>query len=56
MGVVSRHYGESFLLIGEFKALGDGVVESHRLMKRHVGPAIVVSLVNTPTWAETGSG
>lgn len=49
MRVVSRHYGESFLLIGEFKALGDGVVESHRFVERHVGPAIVVSLVNTPT-------
>lgn len=49
VGVVSHHYSESFLLFGEFKALGNGIVESYSLMKRHVRPAIVVSLVNTAT-------
>lgn len=48
VGVVGRHDGESFLLAGQLEALGDGVVQSHRLVERHVGPAFVVSLVNTP--------
>lgn len=47
--VVSHHHGESFLLLGEFKALGDGVVESNCLMERHVRPAVMVSLVDTAT-------
>lgn len=48
MGVVSRHYGESFILIGEFEAFGDSVVKSNRLVECHVCPSIMMSLVNTP--------
>ncbi len=50
VGMVGRHYSESFLLVGEFKALGDGVVKSNRLMECHERPAFVMSLVNTATW------
>lgn len=46
--VVGRHDGESFLLAGQLEALGDGVVQSHSLVERHVRPAFVVSLVDTP--------
>lgn len=49
VGVVSHHHSESFVLFGEFQAFGDGVVEGDRLMEGHVGPAVVVSLVDTPT-------
>lgn len=48
VGVVGRDDGESVLLAGQLEALGDGVVQSHRLVERHVGPAVVVSLVDTP--------
>lgn len=55
VGVVGRHYGESFLLVGQLEAPGDSVVQSHCLVQRHVRPAVVVSLVDTARWARTGS-
>lgn len=50
VGVVGRHYSESFVLFCEFEALGDGVIESDSLMEGHVGPAGVVGLVDSPPW------
>lgn len=52
VGVVCRHYSESFMLFGEFKALGNGVVKSNRLVEGHVCPTIMVSLVDTATWPQ----
>lgn len=48
MGVVSCNYGESFILIGEFEAFGDGVIKSDGLVECHVSPSIMMSLVNAP--------
>lgn len=56
VGVVCHHYSESFMLTGQFKALGDGVVKSNRLVERHVRPAVVMSLVNTTTCPQRGKG
>lgn len=52
VGVVSHNQSESLLLIGQFKALGDGVVKGDCLVQRHGRSAGVVSLVNAPTWRE----
>lgn len=49
MGVVSHHYGQSFLLFGELQTLGDGIVKGNGLMERHVRPPGVMSLVDAAT-------
>jgi len=56
VGVVRHHHGEGLVLLGEFEALGDGVVEGDRLVERHGGPAGVVRLVDPPAWPQRKRG
>lgn len=48
VGVVGHHHSQGVLLVGQLQALGDGVVKGDGLVERHVGPAVVVRLVNAP--------
>lgn len=46
--VVGHHHSQGLVLLGQLQASGDGVVEGDGLVERHVRPAVVVCLVDTP--------
>lgn len=53
VGVVSRDDCQSLFLIGQLQSAGYSFVKGNRLMQRHGGATVVVSLINTTTCGRT---
>lgn len=52
MGMVSRDHWQGVQLTGQLRCPGDGIVKLYSLGQCPLGPAAVMTVVDSPTWSK----